>query len=90
MQPSRTFSVDRFESRDDILRIHHYCMTITTTYNCVIGLYFALLPDISFYLLRARSALCVWGAFGAQAQLAFSALFRLLKTPFHKACPSQA
>ena len=67
MQPSRTFSIERFEPRNDILRIHHYCMTITTTYNCVIGLYSALLLDISFYFLCAHSALCGWGAFGAQA-----------------------
>ena len=64
-------------------------MTFTTTYNCVKGLNFALLLSIRFNFLRTRGALCVFGAFGAQAQLATFAQFCPLKTPFHKACPLQ-
>ena len=68
MQALCTFSIEWFQLGDDILRIHHACMTFTTTYNCVKGLNFALLLDISFNFLRTQGALCVFGAFGAQAQ----------------------
>ena len=70
MQALCTLSIEWFQLGDDILRIHQHCMTITTTYNCVKGFNFALLLDISFNFLRALGALCVFGAFGAQAQSA--------------------
>ena len=70
MQALCTFSIEWFQLGDDLQWIHQPCMTFTTTYNCVKGLNFALLLGIRFNFLRTQGALCVFGAFGAQAQSA--------------------